>query len=152
MTPFLKISTGLFKNKKIFFPENKSLKPTKKNLRILFISWFFYNKKNIYFLDLFSGSGILGFELLSLKIQKVIMIDINKNSYEHLLINKKNLHINTNNFKIYYADSYMWLKSFNILNISLIFFDPPYNFLFIKNYFFEFNQISFVRKCVFFFI
>lgn len=150
MTPFFKINFGLLKNKKIFFPNEKILRPTKQILQNLFISYFFSNN-NIYFLDLFAGSGILGFEFFSLGLKKIIMIEINKNIYKNIYINKYLINKNTNNFILYCLDSYYWLKSFNFLNMSLIFMDPPYKF-FIKNYLYLFNNIFHLRKCLFIFI
>ncbi len=106
----------------------------------------------LYVLDLFSGSGILGFEFFSMNVKKVIMLEIIFFIYKSIIRNKFFLIGNVSNFDIFYVDSFLWIKKFNILNISLILFDPPYIFTLWKSYFTCLNKIFFLKYYLLIFI
>ena len=149
MYSFFYINFGFLKGAKVLFLKSKNLRPTKNNVRELLLSWIFSDIKKIYMLDLFSGSGIVGFELLSIGTSKIIMLENNYDIYNVLLRNKLNLYKHSYNFHLLLINSYTWLKKFNFLNVSFVLFDAPYNYRFIGLYFILLCKIIFLRKCLF---
>ena len=74
-------------------------------------------------LDLYSGSGILGFESASRGAESITFVDINRSAI-NLLKRNKNKFAN-NNFQIVKKKSIAYLRNINE-NYDLIFADPPY--------------------------
>lgn len=146
------INYGNLKRKKIFFLESAGLRPTKSNVREFFLSLIYHRFYKVYFLDLFAGSGFIGFNLFSLSVYKVVLIEFNYGFYKVLLYNKLLYLDKELNFDVIFFDSYYWLKRFNFLNISFIFIDPPYKFNNIFSYLFHLNKIFFLKGYLFIFI
>ena len=63
------IKSGIFKNRSIVLCNSSNLKPTLNVMRELLFNWLnnicIYYDNFISFIDCFSGSGILGFEVVS---------------------------------------------------------------------------------------
>ncbi|XBT18123.1 MAG: RsmD family RNA methyltransferase [Candidatus Shikimatogenerans sp. Tser] len=94
----MKIITGILKNKKIFFKKNKFIRPiTSYNKKRIFNKICFFKNNNM--LDLFSGSGNIGFEFLSNKY-KVIFIDNYQISINYIKYNLNLFKIKKNFFFI----------------------------------------------------
>lgn len=140
----IKINSGILKKKCINFDKLYNIKPTKDIIKKTMISYI-KNFKDIYVLDLFSGTGKIGFELFSIGAKKIILIEKEIKIKKNIQNNIKNL-INKKNFIIYLADSYNWLKNINFLNISIIIFDAPYSFKLYDRYFFILNKIKLLKK------
>ena len=75
-------------------------------------------------LDLYSGSGILGFESASRGAESITFVDIDRSAINLLKINKNKFA--NNNFQIIKKKSIAYLKNINE-NYDLIFADPPYD-------------------------
>ncbi len=73
-------------------------------------------------IDLFAGSGILGFEALSRMARSVIFVETNKNLVQ--LLYKNCLQIDQQNCIIKRMDAYKFLKEKR--SVDLIMVDPPY--------------------------
>lgn len=138
------ITAGILKKKHIQFSSTKNIKPTKSNIKKILYT-FISKYKNIYMLELFSGTGIISFDSFSNNCEKNILIEKDKKTYQNILINKRNL-INSDNFKVYLQDSYIWLQKTIILNTSIIIFDAPYNMHNISTYLAKLNKIIILKK------
>ena len=119
----VKIISGCWRGKNINFLEKKDLRPTKSQIRETLFNWIQYDVENSYCLDLFSGSGVLGFEAASRGAKKVFMVDNDLDVVNCLNIQKKKL--KGDNIFIFNSDSIEFLKNFNE-KVSLIFLDPPF--------------------------
>ena len=119
----VKIISGCWRGKNINFLEKKDLRPTKSQIRETLFNWIQYDVENSYCLDLFSGSGVLGFEAASRGAKKVFMVDNDLDVVNCLNIQKKKL--KGHNIFIFNSDSNEFLKNFNE-KVSLIFLDPPF--------------------------
>ena len=149
MYSFFFIKGGYLKNIKVFFVHSKGLRPSKSNVRHFFISLLSNDLKNLYIIDLFTGSGILDFELISLGARKLFMLEKSIATYRVLL---KNLYLlKKKKVFLFNIDSLLWLRRFNILNISFIFFDPPYSLLNISTYIKILCKIKILRLSCFIF-
>ena len=122
-TSIVKIIGGKWKRKNISFNGSNNLRPTLNRIRETLFNWLDQDLTNKKCLDLFSGSGALGFEALSRNSLSCTFIESNKSSYLKLIENKNNL--NALNAKIFEADSLNFLKSNNEL-FDVIFCDPPF--------------------------
>jgi 16S rRNA (guanine966-N2)-methyltransferase len=120
----VKIIAGLWKGRNISFPDKKDLRPTKGLVRETLFNWLKNDIQNSYCLDLFSGSGALGFEAASRGAKKVYMIDSDLDVVHYLNLQKNKL--NANNILIFNSDARQFLKDFNE-KIDLIFLDPPFS-------------------------
>jgi len=140
------------KQKHINFSIKSYIRPTKNNVREKFFSWIILYLDKLYVLDLFAGSGVFGFEFLSIGAKKIIMIENNNFAYKSILKNSKFFKIFILKYYIFFSDSLKWMKMFNFLNISLIIFDPPYIFHHFKLYFLLLEKTIFFKKCLLIFI
>ena len=77
-------------------------------------------------LDLFAGSGALGFEVLSRGAKHTYFIDSDKQAIKIIEQNLKN--VDRDLYSIFQADAVLALKNFSKQNkkFDLIFIDPPY--------------------------
>lgn len=140
------------KKKQIQFLFDSSVKPTKNNVREVFFSWVSCYCNSLYVLDLFSGSGVFGFEFLSRGVKKVTMLEKSKEVCKSIYKNSNFFSEYRHKFNIYFCNSFDWINTYSFLNISLIILDPPYNFCYFKEYFLLLDKISFLKKCLLVFI
>ena len=119
----VKIIGGKWKRKNISFNDAEGLRPTLGIVRETLFNWLgqdLYDKKC---LDLFAGTGALGFEALSRNAQSCTFVENNPNTFKKLLENKKNLNAENADIKKIHADHF--IKN-NEEFFDIIFFDPPF--------------------------
>ena len=119
----VKIIGGSWKRKNIFFHDADGLRPTLNRVRETLFNWLGQDLSEKNCLDLFSGSGILGFESLSRNAQSCILVDNNTLTISGLTDNKNNL--NAKNALIVNSTAETFLKNNNEL-FDIIFVDPPF--------------------------
>ena len=73
-------------------------------------------------IDLFAGSGILGFEALSRMAKSVVFVETNKNLVQ--LLYKNRIKIDEQNCYIKKIDAYKFIKEEHLVDLILV--DPPY--------------------------
>ncbi len=73
-------------------------------------------------IDLFAGSGILGFEALSRMAKSVIFVEANKDLVQ--LLYKNRVKIDEQNCYIKKIDAYKFIKEEHLVDLILV--DPPY--------------------------
>jgi len=128
----MKINSGLFRNTSIEILKNSSFRPTTSiSRKSLFDTVGPLKGKS--FLDLFAGSGIIGFEAASRGAEKVTFVEMNKKYLNQIIINSKKFEYDQFNFMA--RDAHRFIKKSN--NFDIIFADPPYGLyemdIFIKN-------------------
>jgi len=121
----VKIIGGLWKRKDIFFSEEEGLRPTLGRVRETLFNWLNQDLSDRICLDLFSGSGALGFESLSRNSKTTYMVEKNKHIYQVLVKNKEQLQ--SNNAVIINATAENFVIQ-NDVYFDIIFFDPPFNY------------------------
>jgi len=130
----LKILGGFAKNFTILAPKVDSTRPTS----VLIRRRLFDSRQNLsgfVFIDLFAGSGSVGFEALSRGADKIFLNELNKNSFSVIKKNKDNFlnkfSVESEKITLSNRDSLNWLKthlnqlSFDFKNF-IIYIDPPY--------------------------
>lgn len=128
----MRIIAGKYKGKKLESLPGKIIRPTLGKAREALFNILthgdYYGEKNSpfigkYVLDLFCGTGALGFEALSRGAKHVIFIDENSKALEVVEHNAKHLHAD-DNITIIRSDSTRAPKAHN--TCGLIMLDPPY--------------------------
>jgi len=119
----VKIIGGHWKRKNIFFHDSKGLRPTLGRVRETLFNWLDQDLTNKVCLDLFAGTGALGFEALSRNASSCIFVEKNKEIFTQLTNNKK--YLNANMASILHCSADIFLKS-NTKKFDVIFFDPPF--------------------------
>ena len=79
----IRIIGGKYKGKLLKILDEKDLRPTTNRVRETIFSWL-NNIDNSNVLDLFAGSGALGFEAYSRGAKKVTLVELNKNTSKQL--------------------------------------------------------------------
>ena len=105
------------------FNEAKGLRPTLGKVRETLFNWLGQDLYNKNCLDLFAGTGALGFEALSRNADSCTFIENNPSTFQKLLENKKNL--NAENAIIKKINADFFIKN-NAELFDIIFFDPPF--------------------------
>ena len=75
-------------------------------------------------MDLFCGSGALGFEAASRGAAQVVLVDNNRQCYQE--INKNRVRLGAQQIRVYCDDALEWLAS-NNQAFDIVFLDPPYD-------------------------
>ena len=99
----IRIIGGSLRGRKISFPESESLRPTGDRIRETLFNWLAPVIRDAQCLDLFAGSGALGFEAISRGAQHVVMCDQSSIVVKQL---KKNAEIlGVNQIEIIHAEA-----------------------------------------------
>ena len=117
----MKINSGIFRNSSIEILKNSSFRPTTSICRKSFFDTVgSLNEKS--FLDIFSGSGIIGFEAASRGAKNVTFVEINKKYLNKIILNSKIF--DYEQFYFLKRDAHRFIKKSE--NFDIIFADPPY--------------------------
>jgi len=121
----VRIISGKWKGRKIEFPSDV-VRPTGDRIRETVFNWLQPYIHEATCLDLFAGSGALGFESLSRGAKKIILVDQSKEVIQSLKENAEKL--NAENFKIISATtpSENLTKQLSEYSFDIIFIDPPF--------------------------
>ena len=123
----IRISGGNLKGKKVYFDFNDSLRPTSNKLREILFNWIHFEfKQGFECLDLFAGTGALGFEAISRNANKVTFIELNKKHYLNIKKNISKLGLQDCS-KIFFKDAFSWISKNDLSNFDLIIIDPPFS-------------------------
>lgn len=117
------VTGGLYKGHKIIIPTcaKPTLSKTREGVFNILYS-IFQDFNDMFFLDLFSGSGIMSLEALSRGF-KTISVDKSKDAVRLI---KKNLEIAKEGYEVYLKDSYIFVQNADI-KPDVIYIDPPWD-------------------------
>ncbi|MDA1056740.1 MAG: 16S rRNA (guanine(966)-N(2))-methyltransferase RsmD [Proteobacteria bacterium] len=125
----VRIISGTLGGRRIKTIKNKNLKPTPEKLREQLFSWIRPELSGARCLDLFAGSGALGFEALSNGASEVVMVEQNPDIYRNLKENRELLGAESA-INLLRQSAEDFIRRTNEKKFDFIFFDPPY----IKDY------------------
>ncbi len=119
----VRIIGGEWRSRLLTFPECPDLRPTADRIRETVFNWLGQDLSNLNCLDLFAGSGALGFEAASRGAASVVMIDDDARVYNALRANKEKLQA----FQV----ELVMMNALHFINsdsrkFDVIFLDPPY--------------------------
>lgn len=122
----VRIIGGDLRSRKINFPSANGLRPTSDRVRETLFNWLQFDIAGSYCLDLFAGSGALGFECLSRGASSVTFIEVNKVAANAI---KENLQtLDQFNGNIVCGNALDWLRQANVNSkkFNIVFLDPPF--------------------------
>lgn len=119
----IKIIGGLYKGKLIPLKDAEGLRPTPARVRETIFTWLSGNIENARVLDLFAGSGALGFEALSRGADKVTLVEMNPQTVSTLKSVADTF--KTDKVEVVKADALSYLENTSE-KFNVIFVDPPY--------------------------
>jgi 16S rRNA (guanine966-N2)-methyltransferase len=119
----VRIIGGQWRGRKLKVPDLPGLRPTPNRVRETLFNWLMPFIQGAHCLDLFAGSGVLGFEALSRGAIHVVMVDQSR-KVQQLLQEELTL-FKAENAEIYCANVPSGLKKPARL-FDIVFLDPPY--------------------------
>jgi 16S rRNA (guanine966-N2)-methyltransferase len=122
----VRIISGRFRGRKLSVLDIQGLRPTTDKNREMLFSWLMSYTVDARCLDVFAGSGGLGFEALSRYAKSCTFIELDKQAAKNVANNIQLLGLSVEQANIIQGNS---LDKLNILDKSyeLIFLDPPFN-------------------------
>jgi len=104
------------------------LRPTTDRIRETLFNWLGQDLSGLRCLDLFAGTGALGFEAASRNAELVVLLEKDKKAYANLQANFKLLQSSpvTGAVDIFLRDGLEFLKQQADHSCNLIFIDPPF--------------------------
>jgi len=120
----IRIIAGQWRGRKLPVAEIEGLRPTGDRIRETLFNWLDADINGARCLDLFAGSGVLGFEALSRGAGQVTALDSSRVAVNALEEMTKLL--NTSALQAMQMDAIQWLKSKPAGLFDLVFIDPPF--------------------------
>lgn len=121
----VKIISGKYRGRSLDFPSEAHLRPTLGRVREVMFAWLMPYIHNANCLDLFAGSGAMGFEAISRGAKSAFLVDSSPVAIEY--IQKNRAKFSLNNLSCFcgnYLNSLYEVKAQSPYDIAFI--DPPY--------------------------
>lgn len=119
----VRIIGGRWRGRKIRFPDGEGLRPTGDRIRETLFNWLQPLLPGSDCLDLFAGSGVLGFEALSRGAASCVLVENNPQALRCL--HESGQLLATADARIVSADAMQWLASAEGC-FDIVFIDPPF--------------------------
>jgi len=119
----VRIVGGAWRSRLIDVAHVTGLRPTPDRVRETLFNWLGQELEGLHCLDLFAGSGILGFESASRGAASVVMVERDPKAHAVLTANAKALH--AGRVEIVRGDAVRFLQSAS-RKFDVVFLDPPY--------------------------
>lgn len=120
----LRIIGGRHRGRRLSFPDQPGLRPTSDRVRETLFNWVAPLIEGARCLDLFAGSGALGFEALSRGAGALVMVERAAAVARQLRANAGLL--GAADLQVHEADALVWLERGDRAPFDLIFLDPPF--------------------------
>ncbi len=121
----VRIIGGKWRSRKITFSIAAGIRPTPDRIRETIFNWLMPVIRGARCLDLFAGTGALGFEALSRGAESVVMLDQSLVVIKSLRENAENL--NAENCRVIHATVPNSVPVLTPPAFGIIFLDPPFN-------------------------
>ena len=119
----LRIIAGSWRGRKLSFPDREELRPTTDRVRETIFNWLQMDLPGSRCLDLFAGSGALGFEAASRGAARVVMVEKDNETVKMLVSNIDLL--SAAQVQVAGNDVIDFLKNCDFM-FDVVFLDPPY--------------------------
>ena len=121
----VRITSGEWKNRNLEVPDINGLRPTSERVRETLFNWLMPSIHKSVCLDLFAGSGSLGFEALSRGAKHCTFVEKSKLAFRQIKTTRTSL--NAMNSEAHNCDAIDFLSSVHNHNFNLVFLDPPFS-------------------------
>lgn len=119
----VRIGGGVWRSRLLRFDDASGLRPTPDRVRQTLFNWLGQELHGLRCLDLFAGSGALGFEAASRGAAEVVMVENNPVVYRNLLENAATL--KASQVRIVRGDAMAFLMT-QTQPFDVVFLDPPF--------------------------
>jgi 16S rRNA (guanine966-N2)-methyltransferase len=121
----VRIIAGHLRGSKLAVPDRPGLRPTSDRVRETLFNWLQAATPGARVLDLFAGTGALGFEAASRGAAGVLMVERDPALAEALRANAARLKVASARVEV--ADALSWLQRVPGEAFDLVFLDPPFD-------------------------
>jgi len=118
----IRIIGGEYRGRKIPVPDHADLRPTPDRVRETLFNWLGQSLDGLACLDLFAGSGALGFEAASRGAARVVLVEQDRAVFE--LLKKTRDEIGALQVEPVLDDAFSYLK--RMPTFDVVFLDPPF--------------------------
>ena len=138
----MRVISGIYKSRKLTGYNMPNIRPTMDKVKESIFAMLNLYSNDSVFLDLFGGTGAIGIEAISNGAKESYIIDNDKNSIN--VINKNINDIGIKNIKVIHSDYKEAIKNFsnNEKKFDIIFIDPPYGRIKIKDVLNKINEYN----------
>lgn len=119
----VRIIAGQWRRRQLEFPSVTNLRPTPDRVRETLFNWLGQTLDDKSCLDLFAGSGALGFEAASRAARNVVLVERDRAAHAALVANAEKLH--ATNVEVRREDAFGFLNT-DRRAFDVVFLDPPY--------------------------
>ncbi len=119
----LRIIAGRLRGRKLVFVPVPGLRPTPDRVRETLFNWLTPVIRGARCLDLFAGSGVLGFEAASRGAASVVLVD--NNTTVTRLLREQAVMLGATGVQVVTADAFLYLQGAHE-PFDIVFLDPPY--------------------------
>nr|VFK65601.1 MAG: 16S rRNA m(2)G-966 methyltransferase [Candidatus Kentron sp. UNK]VFK71589.1 MAG: 16S rRNA m(2)G-966 methyltransferase [Candidatus Kentron sp. UNK] len=124
MKPGVRIIAGRWKRRRLIVPAESGLRPTPSRVRETLFDWLGVRIRGARCLDLFAGSGALGFEAASRGAAEVVLVDRRKAVVDNLLLGAEGLAAQA--VTVVHSDALRYIKRLS-RHFDVVFLDPPFD-------------------------
>ena len=119
----VRIIGGEWRSRIVNFPNQMDLRPTPNGVRETVFNWLGQDLSGRTCLDLFAGSGVMGFEAASRGAKQVMMVEADASAFKALRANADQLQATRVELKLMDAITFINADS---RRFDVVFLDPPY--------------------------
>jgi 16S rRNA (guanine966-N2)-methyltransferase len=119
----VRIIAGEHRGRRIAVPARPGVRPTPDRVRETLFNWLGQRLDGLACLDLFAGSGALGFEAASRGAARVVLVEQDREAFQALLRTKELLRMTQ--AQIVHEDAFAYLRR-AVGEFDLVFLDPPF--------------------------
>lgn len=124
----VRIIGGFWRSRLIQVADQPGLRPTTDRVRETLFNWLGQNLEGLNCLDMFAGTGALGFEAASRGAKQVVLIENSSVAHQMLVNNFKSLLPAPEGVavEIIRSQALTWLKNNSAHQFDVVFVDPPF--------------------------
>jgi 16S rRNA (guanine966-N2)-methyltransferase len=119
----VRIIAGEHRGRRIAVPARPGVRPTPDRVRETLFNWLGQRVDGLACLDLFAGSGALGFEAASRGAARVVLVEHDRTAFEALLRTKELLRMAQ--VEVVHDDAFAYLRRAGA-PFDVVFLDPPF--------------------------
>jgi 16S rRNA (guanine966-N2)-methyltransferase len=119
----IRIIAGEYRGRRIAVPDAPGLRPTPDRVRETLFNWLGQSLDGMSCLDLFAGSGALGFEAASRGAARVVMVEQDRKVFEALKRTRET--IGATQVELVMDDAFAYLRNAKD-SFDVVFLDPPF--------------------------
>lgn len=123
-TQRLRLIGGLWRSRRLSFPAREGLRPTPDRVRETVFNWLAPALPGARCLDLFAGSGALGFEALSRGAATAVLVE--KDRVTEAILRQSAHQLEAHNATIIAQDALEFLAATPASSFDIVFLDPPF--------------------------